>query len=347
MPLLFKNGKLVINDIDQLVFSDDPDSCRCCPGACECPSGSDYAEPKYLDDINFAVTGFPATYTETSSERFRDVSARFFTDTLIVKNLSLSGFSGLNGTYPGTLLSAADGVTECEPPSPVPECPYDDTRVGCYWKINYPRVYITGSLSIYYLRVGNETGQDYRIETTDNYFVYGVASLGTGYSTTDNVVGGATVLGCFSSSPYGAGDYYRGFAMEFLDRPTLGDATVFQGSYIKTNCDPYFPSQWVTPDQLVKPIQLTTVPNLFTSGSCPGSLDYNPTRLGLGEFPWAFCSDPTTGLSSVNFSISDCAVSGSIGGPVLGVPFLSRFYDYSFTSDAFSFQYQWNPTILP
>jgi len=212
MPLLIKNGKLVINDIDQLVFSDDPDSCRCCPGACECPSGSYYATPKYISDMSTAWSNIPDTYTETKSwdilHRLRTgATAREILDA----ELTISGMSAINGTWPGKLATSWTS-DECEAPSPVPDCPYNDTRALCSWFEYIPVVSVTGTYKERYFYDFTAYGTPTTFDYDNTYFVNGFAvAYATLYGIRPYITGGWIPMPteqfqmqlCISNDPYG------------------------------------------------------------------------------------------------------------------------------------------------
>lgn len=146
MPLLFKNGKLVVNDIDQLVFSEDPDSCRCCPGACDCTPGSEYelTGPKYLEDVSFSFSNVQDTYSEeVNVDETVQWSDGFVDRFILERSFEISGISALNGTHPLSLKSYLDLETDCLQPDPFPPCPLN-ANPDCVWTRKTPTAPITG-----------------------------------------------------------------------------------------------------------------------------------------------------------------------------------------------------------
>ena len=340
MPLLFKNGKLVINDIDQLVFSDDPDSCRCCPGACECPAGSDFAAsgPKYIDDINVALSNFPNTYEESKYEGYlvqyqngqvvRQIDEAY---------LTIAGISALNGTYPGELKQAGT-ATDCTLPDPLPACPYD-SQVACEWRVPTASVAINGTLRIRqyrYQRFPNDV-------ETDNDKTYYLTGYATALTTQNGRVliqccvretsYSGTVVGAFTIEANKGFDGQQSELMTYKDRyntPALSrsgcelewtSGANFGGSSI------YFPSMMVH----------KTIIDLINN--CP----YGATT-AYSYFPFYACN--AVSPNDVSYSLIGCSDSGSTSELVaLGTATLTSTWSYSISQ--FDYDVNWTVSYDP
>ena len=341
MPLLFKNGKLVVNDIDQLVFSDDPNSCRCCPGLCECPSGSDYAVPKYIDDLSIEWSNIPASYEETRNQevinRLQNGSVATYR---LNTSITINGLDGLNGTWPA-LLSETNGGATCTAPNPVPPCVYDDTRAACSWWQRVPVVSISGTYS-------REEYQDLRAyfpnssvtDTNQTYYITGKAQAAIG-----QVFG----YGCLSTDAYGV-DKVGGFGFAFIAGPkaTYKD-TVGSRVSSRTDCTLNTPivlglgsglPKTVAFPSMLLPLSITT-----SSNACQVDVDSIPNDpFYVDGPPWATCTDFSSLGSSGSFSLNGCSGSGSESGQSGTVAYSAT---WSYTQSNFAWDYTRSISILP
>ena len=381
MPLLFKNGKLVVNDIDQLVFSDDPNSCRCCPGLCECPPGSLYASPKYVDDLVTVWSNIPDSYGETL---FFDVTRRTQTGgvskNFLDRQWSISGLSALNGTWPG-ILTFLGGTTVCDPPDVVPACPYDDPRVGCKWKSRWPIVPITGTY--YNKRLYDDTAIRPNIPITDrvdNFFITGYALAAfppTGFPRLDEFFynpqrGSIKVYACLSTDPYGV-NKVAGFSIEmqlippnesiikYIPYPSFGFSYYrFDNCQLENRFELVSGGGFFSPlmSPLVHPNMLGVEYPFFWAPFCDvadelGARDPHYVT----EYDFLSCNGFESPSVSGSYSLGACSGAGSFSGETdrfdIGHdggtvrPFIAYDATYNFSTDAFAFDVTRTATILP
>ena len=340
MPLLFKNGKLVLNDIDQLVFSDDPNSCRCCPGLCECPSGSDYSVPKYVSDVSFTFSNVPDTYF---GERNYDITVQY-SNGVVDKYVSerrfeVSGISALNGTYPFSLDSISSPGTACTQPDPFPTCAYD-ANMDCQWVRSEPVVPITGIFRNYgYTRL---SGVESTIE--ENYYITGWAKGNPG-STVANAALIEMQL-CMREGSY-TGDIKRTFVIQIrriLGQPGVNEVQTNLNNIIRTGCSEDFTVS-------VAPIPQATFPN-----SVLNSYEQRPyflcsellgNQIAINPY---WCNNNANAASS--FSLARCQAtkseSATVPPPVFGGGLgytQTSAWDYDLCG--FDFDVAWNYTLTP
>jgi len=345
MPLLFKTGKLVINDIDQLVFSDDPDSCRCCPGLCECPAGSDFAAPKYIDDLYVVWSNIPNTYSET---RNYSITNRLGNGSVAISEqtatLTINGLSGLNGTWAG-LLSTSPGGAECVAPDPVPACPYNDSRAGCTWYQQVAIASITGTYEVTRkLDLRAFFPGSTPIDESATYYINGRALAGTNdlvymwaclstdaYGT--NKVGG---FGIFArKTPGGEQMSYQDILGSRLD--TREDCTLVRSLSMNLGSGgapliPAFPA-------MMLPITVNTSGDT----SCQVYVDTIPSPPSYGAAaPWAICSEVLG--SSGTYSLAGCSGSGAESGQTGTIAYDAS---WSYSISQFDWDYTKTVSILP
>lgn len=381
MPLLFKNGKLVVNDIDQLVFSDDPNSCRCCPGLCECPPGSLYAIPKYVDDLVTEWSNIPDTYEETV---FYDVTRRTqaggVSRNLLDSKVTINGLSALNGTWPG-ILTLFGGTTVCDPPDVVPACPYDDPRYGCRWKSRWPIVPITGTY--YYKQFYDDRAVRPNIPVTaveENYFIngYAVAALPPAYQANSDEyffrTHRASILlwACLSTDVYGVNTVGE-FSVQMLvdyggltviaynpDTPFLGEYR-FDGCFLTKRFELVsgggFFSALMSPLVFPNMLALLLV-RIFGGGGCPyTTLLGNRDPHYVTEYNFLSCNAFANSSVSESYSLGACSGAGSFSGETdrfdIGHdggtvrPYIAYDATYNYSTDAFAFDVTRTATILP
>jgi len=355
MPLLFKNGKLVINDIDQLVFSDDPDSCRCCPGACECTPGSDYelTGPKYLEDVSFSFSNVQDTYSEEinvdETVRWSDgIVDRF----IVERSFEITGISALNGTHPFSLKNYLDLETDCVQPDPFPPCPLN-ANPDCVWTRKTPTAPITGIFrNRQYYKKDNivQTDIDQTLFITGwaigfpSQFKSGLGSKGQIWLST-----------CIRSGSY-SGDgiafltiyfnYVWSSGQTSTDLvPAIRSVNRFFNDHTRVDCAEtvYNPSPF---NRFYRSFPPSVLPRFdFSSVICGNEPSYF-----AGSVQPVWCNDYT--LPNTTYSIDGCTGSNSLitsqPPPVFGG---GRGYDAIQTSDytysGYAFDSAWNYTLDP
>jgi len=344
MPLLFKNGKLVINDIDQLVFSDDPDSCRCCPGACECPAGSDYelTGPKYLEDVSFSISNLADTYFgETNYQvdvRWSDGKVDQY---IRRRRYDVSGISALNGTWPLSLESISNPGMACVQPDPFPACPFD-ANMDCHWIRDLPVVPLSGSFSNYELT--NSERYNIQTEVSESFFITGWA-MGTPTGTIQNT-GSVLLVLCLREGSY-TGDVKRTFRIRPGTFPSISiqETQTLINNILRTSCDETY--------------SIPVGPSIINGGFPETILNgYEKRDFFLCNQPSGqitqnayWCNDQSN--SSTSFSFPRCQGSGteseSVPPPPPGVFGFgwTQTASYDYDLSGMTYDINWNYTLDP
>jgi hypothetical protein len=342
MPLLFKNGKLVINDIDQLVFSDDPDSCRCCPGLCECPPDADYAVPKYVEDVSFSISNLADTYfAETNYQVDVQWSDAKIDKYIRRRRFDVSGISALNGTWPLSLESISNPEMACVQPDPFPACAFD-ANMDCHWTRGLPVVPLTGSFSNY--EFTNLQRSNTQIEVSESFFITGWA-MGTPPGTIQNT-GSILLILCLREGSY-TGDVKRTFRIQSASFPTtsIQETQTIINNVVRIDCQESFP--------------ISVGPSIIQGGFPESILNLYEKRGFL------FCNEPSGQVtqnaywcndqsnSSASFSFPRCQGSGteteSIAPPPPGVFGFgwTQTASYDYDLSGMTYDINWNYTLNP
>lgn len=343
MPLLFKNGKLVVNDIDQLVFSEDPDSCRCCPGLCECPPDADYAVPKYVQDASFSVSNVPDTY---SSELNRKVTRRYSNGQVfqasVFRQFTVSGLSALNGTYPHSLEDQYSPGTPCVQPDPFPACAFD-ANPNCVWYRTIPIVPITGSFT----NVENDSRFGFPY-INESFFITGTARAIP--FPTD--LGAIEIYMCLRDGSY-SGNVKHVFFVSFRNVyksttnvyvPQILEKIINGFEITRRNCDDG--GFWgILPPGISYPgTMLSTYVSIEQTSTC---LEFPSIRDSI--YPYR-CYDSFVG--GTNFSIANCQgnetrIDSVAPNPITGTPGFVTEWAWDYDLDGFDFDITRSYTLDP
>lgn len=340
MPLLFKNGKLVVNDLDQLVFSDDPSSCRCCPGAatCDCPVDADFTSPKYVDDVYVSVSDLPDTYQESKYIRyFVQYQNGQIVDQIDEAYVTISGISALNGTYPGE-LKQWNSESDCVLPVPLPTCPYD-TLVSCNWRVPAAYVSVTGTLRLRqyrYIRLPNDVATD----SDNTYYLTGNAFALT------NQKGRILIRCCVREGSY-SGTVIGAFVIEAnkgfdgQQPEIMAYSTRTSSTLTRSGCE----LEWTTGANFGQtPVYF---PSMLVHQNIIDFIDICVTPsdpVGYTYFPFYTCNN--VGESDVLYSLIGCGDSGSATEVVLnGLATVTTTWSYSISQ--FDYNVDWTITYNP
>ena len=343
MPLLFKNGKLVINDIDQLVFSEDPDSCRCCPGACECPADADYAVPKYVEDASFSVSNVPDTY---ASELNREVIRRYSNGDVfqasVFRQFTISGLSALNGTYPHSLEDQYSPGTPCVQPDPFPACAFD-ANPNCRWYRTLPVVPIAGSFT----NVENDTRFGFPY-INESFYITGTARA-VPYPTS---LGSIEVYMCLREGSYG-GTVKHVFFVRFQNIyksvsniyvPQIYERIIGTSETTRTDCEDIAFWRILPPGISYPATMLNSYVSVEQTLTCP---EFPTTRDDIHPY---WCYDSSIGGTS--FSIASCQgsetrVDSVPPNPITGTPGYVTEWAWDYDLDGFDFDITRSYTLNP
>ena len=341
MPLLFKNGKLVINDIEQLVFSDDPNSCRCCHGLCECPSGSDYSVPKYVSDVSFTFSNVPDSYF---GERNYDITVQY-SNGVVDKYISerrfeVSGISALNGTYPFSLDSISSPGTACTQPDPFPTCAYD-ANMDCQWVRNEPVVPITGTFRNYgFTRL---SGVESTIE--ENYYITGWAKGNPGSTVANRAFISMTL--CMRDGSY-SGEVKRVFLITAANsiggNSQIRETQSILNDQTRVDCVERFGPAVAPLFQAVFPIGIL---DLYQTSPFFFCTELTGNQYAISPY---WCNDNKNAAST--FSFLRCQGGGSESESVPPAPFggglgFTQTSVWDYDQAGFDFDVAWNYTLDP
>lgn len=353
MPLLFKNGKLVVNDIDQLVFSDDPNSCRCCPGLCQCDDGS---TPQYLSDVSVAFSNVQDTYSEEIDiSEVVQYSDGVVDEFILKRSFEISGISGLNGTYPFSLKTLPNLDSDCVQPDPIPPCAFD-TNTNCLWVVNAPTVFVSGAF-----RNREFVRRDGVIEIDKDQTLY-ISGYAVGFpnNSATGLRSTATirVFLCVRQGSY-SGDSLATFNLTFgyqwATAQGFGDLievirsqNVFLNDRYRYRLDCTesisIPTPFVQFGIFQKGFPQSILPYF---SFLPGSLCDGPSFGGASVIP-VWCYDNT--LPSTSYTINGCQGSNvytQSAPPTFGARGYNRTLTTSYDYDGYAFDSSWNYTLDP